>query len=684
MDANPQSFFKKNSWFDIKPMDGGRNVNLKYAKDRSIHIESFYVRKVAVWVPHLIVPNHVPTCPKCCSKQFVNVNKVKWVDYPKLCYGLSDHYYIDTVFYRCDSHACRKSFCGYNPEMLRLDANKVFAEFGMRFKLRKTFAVDEQLFQDVMNDSLRVSTADTAKRIHDNYQSTYRAAMSAMFQANALKKIKHAGVDGRSTFGQGTLDRHLTVMPRQTKSQKQLSSLEDMLRTKKRNFDLLDNALNDPLDFARLLDRKQPRNDRHLSLPHLGEAKLGKYMRMGIMNARELIDNYSGPSGPVKLRHVEVCEAHYAGIRKQMKKAKAEYKVVKRQVKKAREEVMLEDSFDFINNAPAETWDYDPNAPDEEEEEKEEEQEEFKEEEKEEPPPSKPPPFSKIDDCTKYNGRFFSKARLDGLVNEEFVNRKAVQDNKMRGIGAECLSIDFLYRPAAKVRVYTGRGVSFRPYKCLLTIQQEDGLTIFWKGLHGSESFAEVDRDLAALAKRLSALGSTVKVIYVDNCCGVCTVLKRHFPQAQVKLDAFHWLKRWDDMLCEPTSPHAGVFRGLMSRALFNITPGEYERAKDVLEGKLNRPPSNKEVIAEANSVIPGPEALRANVLAVLNYVALKDIEADLRRASQQSNSDSVIIKKFTKPVASDSIQKLISNQLKHVDKGCLSDPPPDVFNVHR
>jgi transposase len=41
----------------------------------------------------------------------------------------------------------------------------------------------------------------------------------------------------------------------------------------------------------------------------------------------------------------------------------------------------------------------------------------------------------------------------------------------------------------------------------------------------------------------------SVKVVYVDICCNVYKVARKCFPGALVKLDAFHWLKRWGDVL---------------------------------------------------------------------------------------------------------------------------------------
>jgi len=58
--------------------------------------------------------------------------------------------------------------------------------------------------------------------------------------------------------------------------------------------------------------------------------------------------------------------------------------------------------------------------------------------------------------------------------------------------------------------------------------------------------------------------------------------LKDIFGQAvHVKLDPFHWLKRWNEALLEPTSVQGGIARQMFSRAIFNIDAIEMEEAKN-------------------------------------------------------------------------------------------------------
>jgi hypothetical protein len=204
--------------------------------------------------------------------------------------------------------------------------------------------------------------------------------------------------------------------------------------------------------------------------------------------------------------------------------------------------------------------------------------------------------------------------------------------------------------------------LSIQAFKCIIvTIQNEDGLTVFWKALKHSESFTEIKEDLIRLRKRLNhnakaqheareqqkqqedeeqkqqededyvretPLGNNyqaVKLVYVDNCCNVKNIVKSCFPNAVIKLDVFHWLKRWTKLLVEPSSAQGGIFRGLMCRALFNIEPTEYAEAKQrvidrLAKQKIHREPYAREITKEARTTIPEPNLLRRNVQAVLSY----------------------------------------------------------------
>jgi hypothetical protein len=176
-----------------------------------------------------------------------------------------------------------------------------------------------------------------------------------------------------------------------------------------------------------------------------------------------------------------------------------------------------------------------------------------------------------------------------------------------------------------------------------------------------------------------------VKCIYVDNCCNVSRILLQVFPGAadNIKLDAFHWLKRWNACMSDPMSAQAGIFRALMSRALFNVEPTEYEDASRRAAGKKKRQPTVKEIMKEANAIIPKPDILKANVEAVLSYIHAKDSETDRKVLAREKDDTSPAPKRFFKRniiLVRDEIRK----QMRHVTRGCLSDPDSSVVNIFR
>ena len=104
--------------------------------------------------------------------------------------------------------------------------------------------------------------------------------------------------------------------------------------------------------------------------------------------------------------------------------------------------------------------------------------------------------------------------------------------------------MDFTYKLPPKIKVYTKKGSCFSPFKSMLTVLNEDSMTVFWKMYPGSESFGTQGArdDLVRLKERFDYLGSEIKVIYVDNCCTVRNMLTSVYEKAEVKFDAFHWI----------------------------------------------------------------------------------------------------------------------------------------------
>jgi len=62
----------------------------------------------------------------------------------------------------------------------------------------------------------------------------------------------------------------------------------------------------------------------------------------------------------------------------------------------------------------------------------------------------------------------------------------------MMGLTGEILKIDWSHKVAGKTYVYSCPGQCFKPYKNMLNVQNEDGLTLTWKLTNGGESLDQI------------------------------------------------------------------------------------------------------------------------------------------------------------------------------------------------
>jgi len=168
-----------------------------------------------------------------------------------------------------------------------------------------------------------------------------------------------------------------------------------------------------------------------------------------------------------------------------------------------------------------------------------------------------------------------------------------MQEAKMMGLSGDIVKIDWSYKIAGKTHVCTGPGVCFRPYTSMLNVQNGDGLTVLWKACSGGESLESVKSDLIGLKNRNVRHNKPTKGIYIDTCCKFRNGLRQIFGDIWVKLDSFHWMKRWDKALLKPSSEKGHVFRASMSRALFVTPPNEFNGAKDRLLKKFKKKKPN-------------------------------------------------------------------------------------------
>ena len=137
------------------------NSLLDARSHRTVKVEAFYLKSIACWVPHILIPNHVPTCPHCEKKKYVDLKKSRWVNCPKLLYGLSTHRYLDTMLYHCRN--CARHFTGYNRHSMELDGSVYYSYFN--FYLGPRYAVDEELYRTIVLEASTEATAIIHKRL---------------------------------------------------------------------------------------------------------------------------------------------------------------------------------------------------------------------------------------------------------------------------------------------------------------------------------------------------------------------------------------------------------------------------------------------------------------------------------------------------------------------------------------
>ena len=187
-------------------------------------------------------------------------------------------------------------------------------------------------------------------------------------------------------------------------------------------------------------------------------------------------------------------------------------------------------------------------------------------------------------------------------------------------------------------------------------------------------------QDLLALKERNTRHGKSLKGIYIDDCCKYRGGLQQIFGEAVwVGLDSFHWMKRWDPTLVKPSSEKGQIFRAAMSQALFVTPANEISAAKDRLMKKFrkkkpdNWEPTFWQILKEANSTMPSPDILQRRVNACIRYFKFQDAETDMTIATWGDDNRCDMPLRFFKN--SRETENIIREQLKHVQKGCLSDP---------
>lgn len=254
-----------------------------------MYADSFYIRPIAAWVPHKLLPNFVPTCPHCKKNKYVNVDNARWQNSPKILFGLKGNKYLDTMLYPCNN--CKRQFTGYNPDSMREDSSKFIGFFNYHFSGR--FAVDEELYSFICS-CWEMPTPAIHRILNQMTVDTYLNDYALYLHAVRSKRVKvdRPNVTVNDWF-QRTLHSSLTDAPRLTPAARTRNILKADLRSAKIALSSAEFKRRDKVCFKALRTLKKGRNYSDALLPGIGYKKLDELIAANITNARELVD-YAG------------------------------------------------------------------------------------------------------------------------------------------------------------------------------------------------------------------------------------------------------------------------------------------------------------------------------------------------------------------------------------------------------
>ncbi len=247
------------------------------------------------------------------------------------------------------------------------------------------------------------------------------------------------------------------------------------------------------------------------------------------------------------------------------------------------------------------------------------------------------------------------------------------------------LRIDTCYKPSKKTVVPDYPDF----FQGCLTVLTGTGYCVLASMLFSKERSQEICSHLRRLKNVLAQMSTerTIKLIYVDTCCGRKDMKKElHalFPGVSIKLDGFHWLKRWFEAFeCSKNSKHYRWFIRAMALALYAPTDNEFKallKNSNTVRAVRNESADSSGIddefeeeikllgdLHELKKVIPRPKVLLERVNIVI--AALREIVARLDLSIMSKN-----------------FEKVVDRQLLHISNDCLSDPAegPDFFKTQQ
>jgi len=265
MDADAKKFLHDKDWRNILPKSARQGT----ASKKQLDVSSLYVKPVACFLPHAIIPGHIPVCPRCESADKVDTHGsyVRWIRTPKTLFGLNTHRYLDTKFYWCS--ACRKRFAGYDKRSMQLSAKVWLGYFP--FNLRDRFAVDEELHSFIIN-SANETTTEMLNKLQKLSTDKHHADCQCCLCLVRSKRMRPRNV--AMGDGQKRIDTMLGPKKKESAGHRKLRLARERLSCVRRKLQSEQANLDSGLPFESVLNQKHNRNNLGVRLPHLGVSKL--------------------------------------------------------------------------------------------------------------------------------------------------------------------------------------------------------------------------------------------------------------------------------------------------------------------------------------------------------------------------------------------------------------------------
>jgi len=206
-------FFHDKDWSHIKCSDNGHCPSLT-AKGH-INADSYYVKDVAAWVPHMILRNYIPSCGKCRKKERVDPTCFRFVEHPKILYGVFAHRCLDTVHYYCGA-------CGaWHETTMFHDSDEINGI--LNFRLSRGFAVDDKLYSFLVSHG-NYTTASIHMRIRQMHADKWLNAAAYCYCSVMAGRVKVKNNILEGTH-QSSLDSVLKPVEKETRCMKRCKAV---------------------------------------------------------------------------------------------------------------------------------------------------------------------------------------------------------------------------------------------------------------------------------------------------------------------------------------------------------------------------------------------------------------------------------------------------------------------------